>query len=333
MKNRGVEIAGFLAQHGWDDALQSDVPADFSPRRYARLKRADGKRAILMDADRDQKTEEFIDIAMLLRSLDISAPEIYAADPMAGLVIMEYLGNQNMGAMLDTGANAKALYQRAVDVLIHLHKNFDKEVAKPLDLPVFGGALFASQVELFLDYYFPFIKEREATGEEGEAFRAAWKEVLKGIDTLPQSLLLRDFMPDNLMDLPDRKDWRSVGVLDFQDAGLGPTAYDLASLCEVVRREGGDVLLDDMLTYYHQKAAPQISLPELTNACQILSAQRHMRILGIIARLVQKTGQREKLDYVPRVWGYLNQLLTLPNLETLKNWVQKTGLSTCKVSQ
>lgn len=324
MKNRPVEIAGFLAQHGWGDALQSDVPADFSPRRYARLKRADGKRAILMDADPDQKTEYFIDIAKFLRSMDISAPEIYAADPAAGLVIMEYLGNQNMGTMLDTGADAKPLYRRAVDVLIHLHATCDTAAVKALDLPVFGGALFASQVELFLDYYFPYAKEREATGEEGAAFRAAWKDVLKGIDALPQSLLLRDFMPDNLMDLPERKDWRSVGVLDFQDAGLGPTAYDLASLCEVVRRDGGDVLLDEMIVYYHQKTAPKISLPDLKNACQILAAQRHMRILGIIARLVQKTGQREKLEFVPRVSGYLSELLKNEKLLPIKKWVNQT---------
>ena len=77
MINRAVEIAGFLTQHGWDDADQSPLAADFSPRRYARLQRDDGKRAILMDADTDQKTPDFIAVARILHHCEISAPEIF----------------------------------------------------------------------------------------------------------------------------------------------------------------------------------------------------------------------------------------------------------------
>ena len=161
-----------------------------------------------------------------------------------GLVLMESFGGQNFGNMLDAGADALPLYRRAVDVLVHLHKSFDKTRARELDLPIFGGALLAAQVELFLDYYIPYAKERDATRDEGEGFRDAWRQALKGIETLPESLMLRDFMPDNLMDLQGRKEWKSVGVLDFQDAGLGPIAYDLASLCEEVRREGGGALFE-----------------------------------------------------------------------------------------
>ncbi len=324
--HRAVEIAGFLAQSGWDGADQMPFEADFSPRRYARLDREDGKRAILMDADADQKTDEFVMVARLLRSLDISAPEIFAANAEQGLVLMEYLGTRNFGRTLDAGGDVKEFCRRATDVLVHLHKVFDKAQAQELDLSVFGGALFASQAELFLDYYFPYIKNREATRDEGEGFRAAWKQVLQGIESLPQSLMLRDFMPDNLMDLPGRRDWRSVGVLDFQDAGLGPTAYDLASLCEVVRRDGGGELLDDMITYYHQQGKPALSLDELRNACYILAAQRHTRILGLIVRFAEKTGRREKLENLPRIRNYLGQLLQNETLKPVREWMDRNGL-------
>jgi aminoglycoside/choline kinase family phosphotransferase len=354
MMNRAVQIAGFLAQNGWDSAAAIPLAADFSPRRYARLEKTDGARAILMDADDGQKTPELIAVAKLLRGCEISAPEIFAADPMHGLVLMEDFGDGNFGKMIDSGAAPAPLYRRAVDVLVHLHKTFvvsdnsfhkDSEVPLPLreglgegyknELPLYNSALFTAQVELFLDAYIPYAKNRPATAEEGESFRAAWKEALKPIEALPQTLLLRDFMPDNLMDLPERENWRSVGVLDFQDAGLGPIAYDLASLCEAVRRDacpvprhgGNDLLLDEMIVYYHETAQSPVSVTELKTACHILSAQRHMRILGLIVQHAQKTGRREKLEWLPRIRKYLDGLLKDNALTPVKSFMEYLNVS------
>ena len=325
MSNRAVEIAGFLAQSGWESAAPAPLEGDFSPRRYARLEN-NGKRAILMDAGPDQRTPQFIMLAKLLRGLDISAPEIYAADPLRGLALMEDFGDRNFGRLIDGGTERAPLYRRAAEVLAHLHKAFDKAAVRELDLPVFGGALFAAQAELFLDVYFPYVKKREAALEESEGFRAAWKQALKGIEALPETLLLRDFMPDNLMDLPGRESWRSTGVLDFQDAGLGPMAYDLASLCEAVRRDGGDALLDETLTHYHGLAKPVLSLAELKTACHVIAAQRHTRILGLIVQWAQKTGRQEKLAWLPRIKGFLGRLLSDESLQPVRVWMENGQL-------
>jgi aminoglycoside/choline kinase family phosphotransferase len=335
--SRALEIAAFLASSGWEGAEVFPFEADFSSRRYARLVRGDTgerlrgaqsetdiiSRAVLMDADPSQHTPEFILIDQTLRALGLSAPDIFAADPDQGLVLMEDFGGRNVGNLFDMGEDAKPLYRRAVDVLIHLHKNFDPASARDLDIPLFGGALFASQAELFIDAYLAHVKNREATRDEGEGFRAAWKTVLKGIEGLPQSLLLRDFMPDNLMDLPGKKGVASLGLLDFQDAGLGPIAYDIASLCEIVRRDGGDKLFDEMIGYYHAQAKPKLALDDLTIACRILSAQRHMRILGVIAKLAHQTGRKEKLAYMPRIRNWLANLLKNEELRPVQQWVQQ----------
>ena len=360
MTNRAVEIAGFLTQHGWDDAEQFPFAADFSPRRYARLVRSGGDysapanvgvsskkvcsptlagvtapgsatsmagttRAVLMDADESQKTPEFVGIATILRGAGLSAPEIYAEDAERGLVLMEDFGGRNIGAALDSGAEAKTIIHRALDVLVHLHGVMDAKAVHALDLPGFGGALFAAQVELFLDEYFSHVMGRDATHEEYEGFRLAWKTALRGIERLPQSLLLRDFMPDNLMDLPAREGVRGIGLLDFQDAGVGPIAYDIASLCEVVRRDGGDALLPDAIAYYHECAKPNLTLAELTTACHVLAAQRHMRILGIVAKQA-KAGRREKLEYIPRIRAYLGELLKTPALMPVRIWAEELGV-------
>ena len=320
--NRAVEIAGFLSEHGWGEADEVPFLADFSSRRYARLTKSNGQSAVLMDADPDQKTASFVVVAKLLKRLEISAPEIIASQAMAGLVLMEDFGNSNIGKLLDQGHGPKSLYLRATDVLLRLHKNFSDNNAEQLDLPVFGGALFSTQVELFLDSYFVNVKKREPTVEESESFRAAWKDALRGTEALPQTLMLRDFMPDNLMDLENRKGAASLGVLDFQDAGLGPITYDLASLCEVVRRDGGDIVREDVLAHYDQnKSIPSLSLTDLKSSIYVLSAQRHMRILGVIAGLAHKTGDNQKLVYLPRIWNYLDQLLQHEKLKSVEAWV------------
>jgi aminoglycoside/choline kinase family phosphotransferase len=316
MTARPLEIAAFLELHGWNDAQTQALDGDFSTRRYARLVKNTGQSAFLMDADAVQKTPQFILVATVLRGLGLKAPVIYADDAPEGLVLMEDLGTRNVGALLDAGEPPLPYLLRAVEVLAKLHRDFNKEHAETLNLPVFDTKRFADQVELFLDSYFPVSAGREASEEERQEFRAAWETILQPLESLPQSLLLRDFMPDNLMDLPDG----SLGLLDFQDAGVGPVAYDLASLCEEVRRDGGITLLPDVITHYIKESQSSLSHADLLQACTVLSAQRHMRVLGIIVRLSKRTGQCNKFRFLPRIRQHLERILNEPYLLPIKQW-------------
>ncbi len=308
---RSLEIAGFLARCGWAEARLTAIPADFSPRRYARLEKDSGVRAILMDADEGQKTDAFVAVDGLLRGAGFSAPEIYAAEPSRGFVLMEDFGDRNIGRLIDGVEDARPYLKRGVEVLARLHEAFTRmEHAASLaanGLPLYDAERFAAQAELFLDAYIPFAARREVTGSERDDFRAAWRQALDGIDVLPKSLMLRDFMPDNLMDLPGREGVKGTGLLDFQDAGIGPIAYDLASLCEEARRDGGG-LLDEMVGYYCEIASPAVPKDTLLSAARTLSLQRHMRILGILARLAGQ-GRREKIDLIPRVERWVTRLV------------------------
>ncbi len=318
MTSRPLEIAAFLEQNGWDRAEMHALNGDFSTRRYARLSLASGKTAFLMDADVDQKTPQFVALAKILRGYGIKTPEIYAARPERGLVLMEDLGSRNVGFLLDGGEAPLPYFLRAADILAKMHREFDPASVQNIGLSLFDAELFTAQAELFLDAYFPVVMGREASGEEREEFRAAWQVVLRAIDHMPRSLLLRDFMPDNLMDLPNGE----LGVLDFQDGGIGPVAYDLASLCEEVRRDGGFALLPQVIDRYLASAQSSVSAPDLLGACRILSAQRHMRILGIIARLSTRTGQCDKFAFFPRIRHHLALLLNDPALLPVRGWVE-----------
>ena len=109
-------------------------------------------------------------------------------------------------------------------------------------------------------------------------------------------------------------------MLDFQDAGLGPLPYDIASLCETVRRDGGLEIMDEVITCY-AKQNPVMTLNELRSACRLLAAQRHMRILGIIKQLAEKQGRHDKLAYIPRIWKTLHHLLQDQSLAPVKLWL------------
>jgi len=318
MPPRPLEIAAFLEQHGWGRAETQALNGDFSTRRYARLTKEPGQTAFLMDADEDQKTPQFVGVAKILRSLGIKAPEIYAADAGRGLVLMEDFGSRNIGALIDGGEAPLPYFLRAADLLAKVHRAFDPMAANNADLPLFDADAFTAQAELFLDAYFPVAMGREASDEERGDFCAAWQTTLRFIDDMPRSLMLRDFMPDNLMDLPNNE----IGVLDFQDAGIGPVAYDLASLCEEVRRDGGADLLPQVIDRYLAAAQSSISKSDMLRACTVLSAQRHMRILGIISRLCTRAGQCDKFAFLPRIRHYLEMLLIDPALLLVRAWIE-----------
>ena len=139
---------------------------------------------------------------------------------------------------------------------------------------------------------------------------------------VPQSLLLRDFHAGNLMYLADRPGVGACGLLDFQDAGLGPVTYDLVSLLEDARRDLPDGLRGEMLARYHA-AFPEIDSHAFDASCAVLAAVRHMRIIAVFARLATEAGKPGYLTHLPRVWRLLEARLTEPALAPVRGWLDR----------
>jgi len=234
--------------------------------------------------------------------------------------LLQDFGTRNVGALIDAGDEAKPYFLRAAEILAHLHRGFERIDAPGMGLPLLNSDYFIPQVELFLNAYVPYAKSREASEAEREDFRASWRAVLRPIEAMPKSLMLRDFMADNLMDVGDG----ALGVLDFQEAGIGCIAYDLSSLCEEVRRDGGFALLPEVVTHYISAAQSPLSQADLMRACTILSAQRHTRMLGNVARTAIKRGQQGRLlPYLPRIENHLNNILAQPYLMPVHEWMER----------
>lgn len=321
---REDQIKGLLAGAGWGGADRVAMGADWSTRRYERLTRQGTAptSAILMDADGAGAAQvpPFIQICALLRQCGLSAPEPYAATPDQGLLLLEDFGDDSFARLLEGGADPGPLYRLATDVLIHLHDRFRLDQPGAAGLPRYDLALFSAQVRLFGDAYFP------AAGQPlGEAARAAldaaWRVVLESVlGLLPVSLLLRDYHPGNLMWLPARAGVRACGLLDVQDAGIGPVSYDLLSLLEDARRDVDPDIQMAMRARY-LNARPGIEPAAFNASYAVMGAVRHARILGRVAQLCSQGGSARQLAFLARVWGQFAQSLRHPLLAPVADFV------------
>ncbi|MEI6986440.1 MAG: phosphotransferase [Rhodospirillaceae bacterium] len=308
----------FLAAHGLGTAVCQPLSGDASTRRYQRLHCPGRDPLILMQAPNPEtELDPFITVAAMLWPLGLSVPKILAADRAAGLMLMEDFGDQTYAAVLDAGADPWPLYRVATDVLITLHRGFRPGHTgfRPGGPSVYNAGRFIEQVLLFPDMLFPGDTSRRAEFEE------AWRVVIPAALAGPDSLLLRDYHAGNLMLLPGQSGVRACGLLDFQDAGDGPAAYDLVSLVEDARRDLDGGLVAALFEYY-LSAFPNLDRAVFARACIVLAAIRHTRVIAVFLRLAGN-GKPGYLQHLPRIWRYLERHLARPELAPVAAWFER----------
>ena len=307
----------FLTRTGWADGEARPLAGDASFRHYDRLVRARGT-AVLMDAPPGtEDVRPFLRIARVLADWRFSAPAILAADETHGFVLIEDLGDDLFSAVLAAGGNERDLYEAAVDVLIELQR-----CAPPDGLPRFDERRILAEVELFLEWALPALADASLSDATVSAYRAAWLEVVPHIAGGRQTTTLFDYHADNLLWLPERGGVRRVGLLDFQDAVLGPAALDLVSLLEDARRDVPPVLAEAMIERYLD-ASPATGRAEFRTAYAAAGAQRNTRILGVFTRLWLRDGKAKYLKMMPRVWRLLEGDLAHPALAPVRKWFDR----------
>lgn len=313
---RTAALDDFLAGAGRAESRRQTIPGDASGRRYLRLG-PPGVPAVAMDWPPPQDSARFAALAGRLRALGLQAPEILARDTDRGFLLLEDLGAETFAARLDAGADAAPLYALAVDVLIALRRA-GVAAAEGLDLPVFDAARFTDQATLFLDVAWPAVCGRAAAADEREAFATAWRPVLSVLADAAPVLMLRDYFPGNLVWRPGAAGLARAGLLDFQDAGIGPAEYDLMSLLEDARRPVDPDLADAMRARY-AIAFPADAPGDARRRFDALAAARHVRVLAVFTRL-QQVGRTGYGEFLPHVRAMLRRVLRRPGLEPLAGW-------------
>ncbi|MEM9618610.1 MAG: phosphotransferase [Pseudomonadota bacterium] len=339
----------FLSEAGWAGAEARPLAGDASTRRYLRVSR-NGNGAVLMIAppgaesapcpleasvaERQQlgynatarlagpNLNAFIAIGNALRAAGLSAPEIYAADAKLGLALIEDLGDSLFARVVDT-VDETEIYSAAVDVLAAMRA---QPPARPATSDYamldYDHAALLAETELLIDWYWPLKKGGLTPDDLKAEYLEVFSNLLKKISP-PHSLVLRDFHAENLLWLPDRKDVKRVGLIDFQDGLFGAAAYDLVSLLEDARRDVEPGLAAAMVDRYCGAAdkSGDFDRGVFLHDYSILAAQRNAKILGIFARLAKRDNKPRYLGLLPRVEAHFRGDLKRPGMELLHRFI------------
>jgi tRNA threonylcarbamoyl adenosine modification protein YjeE len=334
----------FLTAAGYIEAQRVRMAGDASIRSYARLVRDDGT-VVLMNSPRRpdgpavfqgksysaavhlaEDVRPFVAIAAGLRERGFSAPAIYHADLDAGFLITEDLGQVSFTEG-DPPRPIAERYQAATDLLAELHREFLPELLMPAPdlsyaIPSFDADVLLTEVSLMLEWYLPdhgVALTQAATAD----FVKLWRVLFRKAALAAQTWVLRDFHSPNLIWLDQRAGIAKVGLIDFQDAVMGPSAYDLVSLLQDARIDVPEQLELALLSRYIKVRRGFDSMFDAAGFAElyaILSAQRNTRLLGTFARLNRRDGKSQYLRHQPRIWIYLSRSLAHPALIHIREW-------------
>jgi tRNA threonylcarbamoyl adenosine modification protein YjeE len=341
-------ILDLLSAAGWDDAAMEPLGGDASARVYYRLRRA-GEAALLMDWPRQpdgppirdglpysrvahlaEGVTPFAAIAGALRDAGIAAPHILAQDLDAGLLLIEDFGDEVYQTMARRGEDVRPYYPAAVDALVALRFSPPPPVITAGEavhtLPRYDAQALGIEVELLLDWYVPFVTGNPARDDQSASFLDLWAEHIGWLLAHGESAwVLRDYHSPNLIWRAGESGLARLGVIDFQDALIGHSAYDLVSLLQDARIDLPAGLEAEMFEAYCTAVIarkPDFDRTAFARAYAVLGAQRNTKILGIFARLAMRDGKRGYLQHLPRIQRYVAQNLAHPALAGLKTWME-----------
>lgn len=313
----------FLQSLGWGHVTLHPMQADASFRRYYRIEGA-GKPLLMMQDPPDRPpvppfvmVEPFMKIAAHLRNLGLHAPQIYHHDIPNGLLILDDFGDDTYTRLFDKGADPKPLYELAVDVLAHLNRHPERN---RIDLPRYDDAHLIDEAMLLLDWYYPKLTGKPPTPELKSSYSAVWRDLFKAFPKDQDTLVLRDYHVDNIMLVPHAKGLQAAGLLDFQDALIGPMSYDLMSLLEDARRDVPQSLQKHLYDRYMAAMGTGFDRKAFDYSYRVIAAQRHAKVLGIFVRLLVRDGKDRYMKFIPHVHKLFILSLNAPELKPLHTW-------------
>jgi len=274
--------------------------ADASFRRYFRLD-ADGATLVAMDAPPDREDcKPFVHVCALLRAAGLHAPHILAHDLAQGFLLLSDLGTTTYLAALNADT-ADTLFADAVDALIKW-----QAASRSDALPPYDEALLRRELDLFPDWYVARHRQRTLSPSQHQVLHEAFRAIIDTCLVQPRVYVHRDYMPRNLM-VSDP----NPGVLDFQDAVYGPITYDVVSLFRDAFVSWEEERVLDWTIRYWEKAR-HAGLPvgsdfaDFWRAFEWMGLQRHLKVLGIFARINYRDGKPNYLADTPRFVQYVH---------------------------
>ncbi len=342
---RSVEIGEFLRTHCSDIYIRHPFAADASARNYELIE-ISGKTKILMDAPKmtdgkptkdelpysqiahlAEEVRPFVAVSNLLQAEGFCAPEIYAADYDRGLVLLEHLGD---GKIVDDNNNPiPDRYIQSIEMLAHMHgKNW--QATQTMDdgisyrVPEFDIGAMMIEVNLLSEWYLEDIDQ--ASTQTIADYNEIWTDLCQQAQSFENSLLLRDYHSPNIIWRDDKNGLDKIGLIDFQDALIGPAAYDVVSLAQDARVVVSETQENELVTHYiemRKKQNVDFDAENFKYEYAVMGAQRASKILGIFVRLDKRDGKPDYRKLIPGVQNYLTRNLRHPGLSKYRDWCKK----------
>ncbi|WNB74634.1 aminoglycoside phosphotransferase family protein [Methylomonas koyamae] len=299
-----------------DISQLSPASSDASFRRYFRVVHAGGVQ-IAMDAPPEKENcAAFIRIAGLMRDAGIHVPAVYRSDTRQGFLLLEDLGSENLLDRL-TPATADALYAKALDSLFELQRNVDTTTCQ---LPEYDAAFIERELGIFYEWFL-----QKLVGLELPQPLAAQlnRTLVESALAQPRVCVHRDYHSRNLM-LPANG---GLGVIDFQDAVVGPISYDPVSLLRDCYIAWPEHRVDEWVQAYHARLCESRLLdadyPQFRRWFDLMGLQRHLKAIGIFARLHLRDGKPNYLADIPRTFAYVESVCArYPELGQFRQFLQ-----------
>ena len=289
------------AQLGLKEPGFAPASADASFRRYFRLQ--DGDRSwVLMDAPPDKEdSRPFVHVAQLMLQAGLNGPQIHAQDLDNGFLLLSDLGRQTFLHVIHE-SNADSLFEAAIDALVRWQC-----ATRADELPPYDEALLRRELALFPDWYVVHHLQRQLTSAQRGLLAQVDDALVANALAQPRVYVHRDYMPRNLMVSEP-----NPGVLDFQDAVLGPITYDVVSLFKDAFLSWPEERVRGWARRYWERARAA-GLPlegdfaAFYRSFELMGTQRHLKVIGIFARINYRDGKPHYLADVPRFIRYVRE--------------------------
>ena len=311
------QINNFLKSNQIENKSLIPIKNDASFRKYFRV-----NKKILMDADPNlgEDVSSFININNVLREFQLNVPEIFSIDKENGFLLLEDLG-ENIFSQILNSENEEQLYKQAVEVLVEIYKKDLNKFSNFNFLEKYSIEKLQDESQLFIDWYLKKYLKINIADTDIKDFKNIINKIFNNLNAKFEKLVLRDYHVNNLIFQESKLGLKQVGILDFQDAVLGSSSYDLISIIEDVRRPISKDLKNILIKYFIDLTG--YDLNQLKKELAFYSVQRNLKILGIFSRLKLRDNKAEYMTYNDNAWKYIESNLHNSTMIDLKVWLKK----------
>ena len=299
--SRQSMLTSWLASNSFDKDSISVLSADASFRQYYRATKSDTSYAVMDCPPEKENLESFLLITEKLKNAKLNVPEIFEVDREKGFLIMTDLGDNLYSKKLND-ETVYCLYTDALEAIVKMQTKVDCSGLKDFD------KYYEEENNLFTDWFLKKHLKTELDAALEKEITLEFNKINSIIKSIPKTFVHRDYHSRNLL----ITDTNNPGIIDYQDAVIGPVTYDLVSLLKDCYVSWNDGLIEDMLeSFFNRMKSNTINnISDFRYWFEITGLQRHIKAIGIFSRLNYRDNKNSYLKDIPRTYTYIEKVLT-----------------------